>query len=117
MNFSDITLSHFENPKNVGRIKNGNNVVHTLVGSPDSHFLVSFDVQLQDDVIVDAKFKAYGCVSTIAGASFITESIKGKTVAEANALVDISFLMSNLQWSGEKMPIASSLVVALHKVI
>lgn len=117
MNFSTITLSHFENPKNVGRILGGSNVVHSLFGSPESHFVVTFDLQLNGDIIEDAKFKAYGGVNVIAGASFLTSYLIGKNIVDVRRTVDINFVVQSLQWGAADMPIAMSLVAALHKAL
>lgn len=117
MNFSNITLTHFENPKNVGRILGGNSVVHSLFGSPESHFVVTFDLKIEDSIIVDAKFKAYGGVNVIAGASFLTEFVKGKTVTEVLKSVDMNFMVENMQWGTLEMPVAISLVAALQKAL
>lgn len=116
MNFSNITMSHFDNPKNVGRIT-GDSVVHSLFGSPKTHFVVTFDLKIEGDLVVDAKFKAYGGVPAIAGASFLSEFVKGKTLNDIRATVDINFVMSNLELNTLDMPVAISLVSALHKAL
>lgn len=115
MNFSTITLSHFNNPKNVGRIVGHSNVNHTIFGSPESHFIVSFDFQIEKDFVKDAKFKAYGGVNAIAGASFLTQYSLGMNVADLRSSVDISFLISKMNWSVQEMPVAISLVSAFQK--
>ena len=44
---------------------------------------MKLQVKVEDGVVVDAKFKTFGCGSAIASSSVATEWIKGKTVEEA----------------------------------
>ena len=45
-------------------------------------------LRVQDGVIMDVKFKTFGCASAIATSSMATELIKGKPVAQALALTN-----------------------------
>ena len=44
---------------------------------------MKLQIKVEDDKIVDAKFKTFGCGSAIASSSLATEWVKGKTVDEA----------------------------------
>lgn len=117
MAYSEKALNYFYNPMNVGKITDDVGVSHVLFGSPETHLVVNFDVKIQDGLIVDAKFKAYGGVNVIAGASFITEYVRNKSVNEVKMNLDSNLLMKEMDWSGYEMPIALTLLMALNKVI
>lgn len=80
--YSDKVLDHFKSPRNVGTLE-GDDVVVGRVGNPVCGDLMEFYVRVQDERIVDIKFKTFGCGSAIATASMITELAKGKTIDEA----------------------------------
>jgi Fe-S cluster assembly scaffold IscU len=76
-------IDHYENPRNVGSFpKNYKNIGTGLVGAPACGDVMKLEIQVENDVIVDAKFKTYGCGSAIASSSYTTEHIKGKTLKE-----------------------------------
>ena len=54
-----------------------------LVGAPECGDVMKLQIKVEDDKIVDAKFKTFGCGSAIASSSLATEWVKGKTVDEA----------------------------------
>lgn len=77
-------IQHYEQPRNVGSFKkNEKNIGTGLVGAPACGDVMKLQVKVEDGVIVDAKFKTFGCGSAIASSSVATEWIKGKTVEEA----------------------------------
>lgn len=87
MSYSDRVLDHYENPRNVGKLdKNNPNVGTGLVGAPACGDVLQLQIQVEDDVITDAKFKTYGCGSAIASSSLVTELLKGKTLSEAGEI-------------------------------
>jgi len=45
--------------------------------------VMRLQIQVEDGIITDARFKTYGCGSAIASSSLITEMVKGKTLDEA----------------------------------
>ena len=88
MAYSDKVLEHYERPHNVGSLDGGSNRVGTgLVGAPECGDVMKLQIQVDDDnKIVDAKFKTFGCGSAIAASSLATEWIKNKTVDEASMI-------------------------------
>ena len=77
-------IEHFENPKNIGVLnKNDENVGIGLVGAPACGDVMKLSIKIEGDIIVDSKFKTFGCGSAIASSSFITEHIKDKHIDEA----------------------------------
>ncbi|MDU4889139.1 MAG: Fe-S cluster assembly scaffold protein NifU [Clostridium sp.] len=86
MIYSEKVMDHFTNPRNVGEIKDANGVGE--VGNAKCGDIMRVYLKVEDDVIVDAKFKTFGCGSAIASSSMATELIKGKTVDEAWSLTN-----------------------------
>ena len=77
-------IDHYENPRNVGKFNSKDKTVGSgLVGAPACGDVMKLQVKIEDDVIVDAKFKTFGCGSAIASSSLATEWVKGKTIDEA----------------------------------
>ena len=87
MAYSDKVLDHYSNPKNVGTLdKSKNNVGTGLVGAPECGDVMRLQIEVEDGIIKDAKFKTFGCGSAIASSSLATEWLKGKTLDEAVSL-------------------------------
>ena len=88
MAYSDKVIEHYEKPRNIGSLDSGNKSVGTgLVGAPECGDVMKLQIQVDDDnKIVDAKFKTFGCGSAIAASSLATEWIKNKTVDEASLI-------------------------------
>ena len=88
MAYSDKVIDHYENPRNVGKLDEGDdNVGAGLVGAPACGDVMRLQIQVNDDgVIEDAKFKTYGCGSAIASSSLLTEWVKGKNLDEAASI-------------------------------
>jgi nitrogen fixation NifU-like protein len=84
MAYSEKVLDHYQNPKNVGTLdKSKSNVGTGLVGAPECGDVMRLQIEVNDGVITDAKFKTFGCGSAIAASSLATEWLKGKTLDEA----------------------------------
>ena len=88
MAYGNKIIDHFEHPRNIGTLdKNNPNVGTGLVGAPACGDVMKLMIQVDDDdKIIDAKFKTYGCGSAIASSSLLTEWVKGKTLAEASEI-------------------------------
>ena len=84
MAYTDAVLEHYNNPKNVGSLdKSAGDVGTGLVGAPKCGDVMKLQIRVEDEKIVDAKFKTFGCGSAIASSSLATEWVKGKTINEA----------------------------------
>ena len=79
--YSKKVLDTFANPKNVGEIENADGV--GTVGNAACGDIMQVFLKIENDVIVDAKFKTFGCTAAIASSSVATEMVKGKTLDEA----------------------------------
>ena len=87
MSYSEKVIEHYERPSNVGSMDSGSNSVGTgLVGAPECGDVMKLQILVEDNKIVDAKFKTFGCGSAIASSSLATEWVKGKTLDEAELL-------------------------------
>ena len=84
--YTDKTLDHFTNPRNVGELIDANGIGE--VGNAKCGDIMKMYIKVEDDIIVDAKFKTLGCGSAIASSSVATELIKGKTISEALSLTN-----------------------------
>ena len=72
-------LDHYKNPRNVGSLNNNNiNVGTGLVGAPACGDVLKLQILVEENTIVDVKFKTFGCGSAIAASSYTTELVKGK---------------------------------------
>jgi len=79
--YSKKVMDHFKNPRNVGEIENPDGVGH--VGNPVCGDIMELYIKVKDGIIVDAKFKTFGCGAAIATSSMVTEIVKGKSIKEA----------------------------------
>ena len=88
MSYSEKVIEHYERPSNVGSMDSRSNSVGTgLVGAPECGDVMKLQIQVDDNnKIIDAKFKTFGCGSAIAASSLATEWIKNKTVDEASMI-------------------------------
>ena len=87
MAYSEKVLDHYQNPKNVGTLdKSKQNVGTGLVGAPECGDVMRLQIEVVDNIIIDAKFKTFGCGSAIASSSVATEWLKGKSIDEAIAI-------------------------------
>lgn len=85
--YSKAVLDHFENPRNMGSLKNAN-VGTAIVGAPACGDVMKLQIMVnpETNTIVDAKFKTFGCGSAIASSSFITEYIKDLHLDDAKGV-------------------------------
>jgi nitrogen fixation NifU-like protein len=86
MAYSEKVIDHYENPRNVGKMEIDDTVGTGMVGAPACGDVMKLQIRVEDGVIVDAKFKTYGCGSAIASSSLVTEWVKGKTLEQAGSI-------------------------------
>ena len=87
MLYSEKVMDHFTNPRNVGEIEDAQGV--GVVGNAKCGDIMKIYLEIdENDIIVDCKFKTFGCGAAIATSSMATELIKGKSVKEALALTN-----------------------------
>ena len=89
MAYSQQVIDHYENPRNVGSFEKTDTDIGTgMVGAPACGDVLKLQIKVKEGIIVDAKFKTYGCGSAIASSSLITEWVKGKTLDEAGEITN-----------------------------
>jgi nitrogen fixation protein NifU and related proteins len=86
--YSDKVMDHFENPRNVGSIENADGIGE--VGNATCGDIMTFYIKVENDVIVDVKFKTFGCGAAIAVSSMVSEMAKNKTIEEAMKITNKS---------------------------
>ncbi len=79
--YTEIVKDHFFNPRNVGEIKDADGV--GTVGNPQCGDVMTIYIKVKDEIIIDIKFKTFGCAAAIATSSILTEMAKGKMLDEA----------------------------------
>jgi Fe-S cluster assembly scaffold IscU len=95
MAYSKKVLEHYEHPLNVGTLdKNNKNVGTGWVGAPEAGEVMRLQIEVDPEtqMIIDAKFKTFGCGSTIASASLATEWLRGKSIDEAMVLDNLDIV-------------------------
>jgi len=84
--YSEKVMDHFEHPRNVGEIADPSGT--GTVGNAKCGDIMKMDIRVDDGVIVDVKFKTFGCCAAIATSSMATEMVMGKTVEDALKLTN-----------------------------
>lgn len=79
--YSEKVMDHFTNPRNVGEMADADGI--GTEGNPTCGDVMKIFIKVEEDTIVDAKFKTFGCGASIAVSSMVTEMIKGKSIDEA----------------------------------
>ena len=115
MPYSEKVMDHFQNPRNVGEIPEADGV--GKVGNPVCGDLMWIYIKVKDDVLVDVKFKTFGCAAAIATSSMITEMAKGKTLDEGMKISrqDVADALEGLP--PQKMHCSNLAADALHLAI
>ena len=88
--YNEKVMDHFMNPRNAGTMEDPDAI--GSYGSPVCGDMMEIQLKIKNDVIIDSKFRTFGCGSAIASSSVATEMIKGKTLEEALALTNKNFV-------------------------
>lgn len=79
--YSEKVMDHFMNPRNVGEITDASGI--GTVGNPICGDVMKMFLKIENDIIVDVKFKTFGCGAAVATSSMVTEMVKGKSIEDA----------------------------------
>jgi nitrogen fixation protein NifU and related proteins len=82
--FNDIILEHFRNPHNAGDLPGATATVD--VTNPVCGDVLRLAVRTENGRIAAARFKAQGCVASIASSSILTDLLIGRTLDEAGGI-------------------------------
>ena len=86
MAYSQAVIDHYENPRNVGKFDIDETIGTGMVGAPACGDVMKLQIKVVDGIIIDARFKTYGCGSAIASSSLITELVKGMSLDQASSI-------------------------------
>jgi nitrogen fixation NifU-like protein len=84
--YQEVILDHSKRPRNFGELAGANRRAegyNPLCGDRETVF-----IRLEDDLLKDVGFRGAGCAISTASASMMTEALKGKTRAQAEALFE-----------------------------
>jgi len=115
MEYSELVIEHFQNPRNVGVIEDADGV--GKMGSPVCGDMMEIYIKVNNSHIADIKFRTFGCGAAIASGSMASEMIKGKTLAEAEALTDEDVARALGGLPEKKMHCSNLAASTLHKAI
>lgn len=113
--YTEKVMDHFQNPRNVGEISDPSGIGE--VGNAVCGDIMKIYLKVEDDRIVDIKFKTFGCGAAIATSSIITEMVKGKTLAEALQITNRAVAEALDGLPSKKMHCSNLAADALHKAI
>ena len=113
--YSEKVMEHFANPKNVGEIKDASGVGE--VGNPVCGDMMKFYIKVEDNKIIDVKFKTFGCGAAIAVSSMVSEMALGKTLEEVLAITNEKVAKELGGLPPNKMHCSNLGADALHKAI
>lgn len=82
--YQEVILDHSKRPRNFRKMEEANR--HSEGYNPLCGDRVTLYLNLEDGIVKDISFQGSGCAISTASASMLTESLKGKTTAEAEAL-------------------------------
>lgn len=113
--YNDIVLDHFSDPRNVGEMLDANGVGE--VGNPIDGDNIKIFIKVKDNILVDVKFKTYGCGAAIAASSMVTLLAIGKTIGTALKIenADVSAALGGLPT--KKLQCSNIAADALHAAI
>ena len=115
MNYTEQVMDHFLNPRNVGKLENAS--VEAEVGNPACGDIIKMYLNIEDNIIKDAKFETFGCGAAIATSSKTTEMVKGKTLDEAFHLTRDEVAQELGGLPATKMHCSNLAADAIHKAI
>ena len=84
--YSEEVMKHFLEPHNVGQFEKPDGV--GKVGNPVCGDIMEIQIRVENDTIIDARFRTFGCGAAIATSSVLTDMVKGRTLIDALTLTN-----------------------------
>ena len=84
--YNAVVLEHYRNPRNVGEFKGSSATAQ--VGDPATGDVLKLSLRIEGDVVIDARFKSFGCTAAIAAGSIATLLVKGKPLSEVEQVTN-----------------------------
>ena len=115
LDYTELVIDHFQNPRNVGIMEDPDGA--GKVGSPVCGDMIEFQIKVQDERIVDVRYRTFGCGAAIASSSMASEMVKGMALTEALQLSneDVAAALGGLP--GQKLHCSNLAADALHAAI
>lgn len=85
--YQEVILDHNKSPRNYRKIANPTRMIDGFNPLCGDHYTIYVD--LKGDVIADVSFEGKGCAISKASASVMSSAVKGKTIAEAEAMFEM----------------------------
>ena len=113
--YNDIVMDHFSDPRNAGEIPDANGIGE--IGNPVDGDKIKIYIRVQNNQLVDVKFRTFGCGAAIAASSMVTVLAIGKTLEDALNIQndDVSEALGGLP--KEKLLCSNIAADALHVAI
>ena len=105
--YSEKVMDHFMNPRNMGDMENPSAIGN--VGNPTCGDVMRLYLKIEGDIIVDAKFKTFGCGAAIASSSMLTELLKGKKIDRKELQEALSTYYEMMGWDQKGKPLRGKL--------
>lgn len=115
MRYTEIARDHFLHPRNVGEIPDADGL--GMVGDPECGDALEVWIKVEDERLVDVKFKLFGCPAALAACSIMTELAIGKSVDEAYELTDQQVADALGGLPEDKLHCSNLAASALHEAI
>lgn len=94
--YRSVIMDHYKKPRNKGKLEGSNVAIE--MNNPTCGDRIHLTLQVEDNIVTDAKFEGEGCSISMSSASMMTQMIKGKTTEEAVGLADV---FSNMMLGNE----------------
>jgi nitrogen fixation NifU-like protein len=113
--YNDVVMDHFSDPRNAGEILDANGIGE--IGNPVDGDKIKIYIKVQNNQLVDVKFRTFGCGAAIAASSMVTVLAIGKTLEDALNIQneDVSEALGGLP--KEKLLCSNIAADALHLAI
>lgn len=113
--YNDIVMDHFSDPRNAGEMLDSDAIGET--GNPVDGDKIKIFIKVRNNLLVDIKFKTFGCGAAIAASSMVTILAINKTLEDALNIQneDVSEALGGLPI--EKLLCSNIAADALHNAI